>query len=109
MYMSLRLRSSVAGGDFQARSRDWGTINVGVASARTETDDRKADVKCDGGKLSNRERLFRSVAVIFFIIIYFGAPPMARMPADDSDRGDLYSHTFTYSHIDITIGLGRAT
>jgi hypothetical protein len=80
---------------------------VGVATARTETDDRKADVQCDGGKLSNRERLFRSVAVIFFIMIYFDAPPMARMPVDD--RGDLYSHTFTYSHIDITIGLGRAT
>ncbi len=80
---------------------------MGVATARTETDDRKKDVQCDGGKLSNRERLFRSVAVIFFTIIYFGALPMEHMPVDD--RGDLYSHTFTYSHINITIGQGRAT
>ena len=70
---------------------------VRVATARTETDDRrmvpKAEVLRDMGKLSNWDKLFRSVAVN---LIYFDAPQTAHMPVDD--RGDLYSHTFTYSH-----------
>jgi hypothetical protein len=74
---------------------------VEVATARAETDDRgmepKAEVLCDTGKLSNWDKLSRAVSVIFFNLVYFDAPRMAHMPVDD--RGDLYSHTFTYSHI----------
>jgi hypothetical protein len=58
----------------------------------------KAEVLCDTGKLSKWDKLFRSVAVIFINLIYFDAPRMAHMPVDD--RGDLYSHAFTYSHDD---------
>lgn len=67
-----------------------------VAATRAETDDRKGKHACDAGELSNRDKSFRSVAVIFFAVIYFDALPMAHMPVDD--RGDVYSHTFTYSH-----------
>jgi hypothetical protein len=61
MYMNLRPRSSITGGDYQSRSRDLGigTTNVGIAAARTGTDDRgmepKADVLYQTGKLDNRD------------------------------------------------------
>ena len=48
-------------------------------------------------QLAYWDKLFRSIVVIFFNFIYFGALRTGHMPVDD--RGDLYSHAFTSSHI----------
>lgn len=88
MYMNLRPRSSITGGDYQARSRDFklgiGRTNVGIATARTEADDRgmepKADVLYQTGKLNNRDNYSGLFPSPFFCL-------MAQMPVED--RGDL--------------------